>query len=56
MEAVKKSRLLEVMLLVALFAGLLMLQQADGNGADASIAHDKLVRVLDFIASEQPHK
>lgn len=56
MEVVKRYRILEVIFLSALFMGLLLLQQPKENWAGASAVNENIVGVLDFIASEQPHK
>lgn len=56
MEVVKRYKILEVMFLTAVFMGLLLLQQPKGNWAGASAVNENIVGVLDFIASEQPHK
>lgn len=56
MEVVKRYKILEIALLAVLFMGLLLLQQPDENWAGASAAHESIINILDFIASEQPHK
>lgn len=56
MEVVKKYKILEVMFLTAVFMGLLLLQQPKENWAGSSAVNENIVGVLDFIASEQPHK
>lgn len=56
MEVVKRYRILEVIFLSAVFMGLLLLQQPKENWAGASAVNENIVSVLDFIASEQPHK
>lgn len=56
MEVVKRYRILEVIFLSALFMGLLLLQQPKENWAGASAVNENIIGVLDFIASEQPHK
>lgn len=56
MEVVKRYRILEVIFLSALFMGLLLLQQPKENWAGTSAVNESIVCVLDFIASEQPHK
>lgn len=56
MEVVKRYRILEVIFLSAVFMGLLLLQQPKENWAGTSAVNESIVSVLDFIASEQPHK
>lgn len=56
MKLVKRYRIIEVIFLTALFMGLLLLQQPKENLAGASAVNENIVGVLDFIASEQPHK
>lgn len=56
MEVVKRYKILEVIFLSALFMGLLLLQQPKENWAGTSAVNENIVSVLDFIASEQPHK
>lgn len=56
MEVVKRYKILEIAFLAVLFMGLLLLQQPDENWAGASAAHESIINILDFIASEQPHK
>lgn len=56
MEVVKRYKILEIAFLAVLLMGLLLLQQPDENWAGASAVNENIVGVLDFIASEQPHK
>lgn len=56
MEVVKRYKILEIAFLAVLFMGLLLLQQPDENWAGTSAAHESIINILDFIASEQPHK